>query len=158
MKYHIERLSESDVRVQDRETEREREDAYNCVCFGLQTDLAGDMAAKEDRGSSMTRFKTRERVNIDVEQLLMAMEEALPQRTKRERTNREKQEGDFGSARDRDPGSVREHRSSPKEHLVRHVTMIKRLVPVLLSRDHVSMYSTLSLLLRRSSTGERLQQ
>jgi hypothetical protein len=78
MKYHIERLSESDVRVQDRETESEREDAYKCVCFGLQTDLAGDMAAKEDRGSSVIRFKTRERVNIDVEQLLMAMEEALP--------------------------------------------------------------------------------
>jgi hypothetical protein len=45
--------------------------------------LAWDMAAKEDRGRSFIRLKSRQGMNIDVEQLLMAMEEAFPQRSKR---------------------------------------------------------------------------
>jgi hypothetical protein len=46
-------------------------------------DLAWDMAAKEDRRRSFIRLKSRQGMNIDVEQLLMAMEEAFPQRSKR---------------------------------------------------------------------------
>jgi hypothetical protein len=45
--------------------------------------LAWDMAAKEDRRRSFIRLKSRQGMNIDVEQLLMAMEEAFPQRSKR---------------------------------------------------------------------------
>jgi hypothetical protein len=46
-------------------------------------DLAWDMAAKEHRRRSFIRLKSRQGMNIDVEQLLMAMEEAFPQRSKR---------------------------------------------------------------------------